>query len=120
MKKFSLGDSDNFGSIHQIDLDSLQSFFGHHGHEHPRPPSSPQSEVQFRTIDGSDNNLADSTMNQTGTDFARVGPANFSDGISAMTPGPNPREISKSLWRRRTPERTARIWWTTTASRYQA
>src|SRR3954467_10795322 len=50
--------------------------------------------LQFRTIDGSNNNLADPIMNQTDTDFARVGPANFSDGINAMTSGPNPREIS--------------------------
>jgi peroxidase len=50
--------------------------------------------LQFRTIDGSSNNLADATMNQTDTDFARVAPANFSDGFNAMTPGPNPREIS--------------------------
>jgi peroxidase len=50
--------------------------------------------LQFRTIDGSNNNLADPTMNQTDTDFARVGPANFSDGFNAMTSGPNPREIS--------------------------
>jgi peroxidase len=50
--------------------------------------------LQFRTIDGSNNNLADPALNQADTDFARVGPANFSDGVSAMTPGPNPREIS--------------------------
>src|SRR5690349_4577371 len=50
--------------------------------------------VKFRSIDGSNNNLADSTMNQAGTDFARVGPANFTDGFLEMTPGPNPREIS--------------------------
>ena len=98
MKKFTTEDFNNFfGNIHQIDLDSLQSFFGHHGSGHPRPPSSPQNEVHYRTIDGSNNNLADPTMNQAGTDFARVGPANFSDGISAMTPGPNPREISNIL-----------------------
>ena len=95
MKKSTFGDFDFSGSIHQIDLGGLQSFFGHHGH--PRPPSSPSNEVQFRTIDGSNNNLADPTMNQTGTDFARVAPANFSDGISAMTPGPNPRAISNIL-----------------------
>ena len=94
MKKSTLGDFDFSDIIHQIDLDGLQSFFGHHGNGHPRPPSSPPNEVHFRTIDGSNNNLADPAMNQTGTDFARVGPANFSDGISAMTPGPNPREIS--------------------------
>ncbi len=33
-------------------------------------------------------------MNQTDTDFARLGPANFADGYSEMTSGPNPREIS--------------------------
>ena len=49
---------------------------------------------EFRTIDGSNNNLADSTMNQADTDFTRVGPANFADGFNEMTPGPNPREIS--------------------------
>jgi peroxidase len=50
--------------------------------------------LQFRTIDGSNNNLADPTMNQIDTDFARVGPANFSDGVNGMTSGPNVREIS--------------------------
>jgi peroxidase len=50
--------------------------------------------LQFRTIDGSNTNLADPTLNQADTDFARLGPANFADGFYAMTPGPNPREIS--------------------------
>ncbi len=50
--------------------------------------------LRFRTIDGSNNNLADPTMNQADTDFARVGPAHFADGFNEMTPGPNPREIS--------------------------
>lgn len=50
--------------------------------------------LQFRTIDGSGNNLADPALNQTNTDFARVGPANFADGVDAMQPGPNAREIS--------------------------
>src|ERR1700754_3939842 len=50
--------------------------------------------IRFRTIDGSNNNSADSTMNQANTDFTRVGPANFADGFNEMTPGPNPREIS--------------------------
>ncbi|MFL6838572.1 MAG: peroxidase family protein, partial [Bradyrhizobium sp.] len=50
--------------------------------------------IQFRTIDGSDNKLSDSALNQADTDFARVGPANFADGVDAMQPGPNPREIS--------------------------
>jgi peroxidase len=90
MKKSTIGDFD-FTSDHQIDLGSLQSFFGHHGHQ---PPDPTPNGVQFRTIDGSNNNLADPTINQAGTDFARVGPANFADGVDAMQPGPNPREIS--------------------------
>jgi peroxidase len=94
MKKSTLGDFDLSDFLRQFDLDNLQSLFGHHGGGHPRPPGSPPNEVQFRTIDGSNNNLADPGMNQTQTDFVRLGPANFSDGISAMTPGPNPREIS--------------------------
>jgi Ca2+-binding RTX toxin-like protein len=94
MKK-SIGDFDFSGSIHQIDLDSLQSFFHHGGGGHH--PSPAPGGVSFRSIDGSGNNLADPAMNQTGTDFARVGPANFSDGIGAMTPGPNPRDISNIL-----------------------
>ena len=50
--------------------------------------------LDFRTVDGSNNNLADPAMNQADTDFARVGPAHFADGFNEMTPGPNPREIS--------------------------
>jgi peroxidase len=50
--------------------------------------------LRFRTIDGSDNNRALPGLNQADTDFSRIGPANFADGISEMTPGPNPREIS--------------------------
>lgn len=50
--------------------------------------------IQFRNIDGSNNNPADRDMNQANTDFTRVGPANFADGFNEMTEGPNPREIS--------------------------
>ena len=50
--------------------------------------------LRFRNIDGSDNNLTDPALNQANTDFARVAPANFADGIDEMQPGPNPREIS--------------------------
>ncbi|QBR70819.1 peroxidase [Beijerinckiaceae bacterium] len=61
----------------------------HHHQDHDT-----HSSVQFRSIDGSGNNLADLTLNQAGTDFTRLGPANFADGFAAMQPGPNPREIS--------------------------
>ena len=92
MKKTTIGDFDFSGSIHQIDLDGLQSFFHHGGGGHH--PSPAPGGVSFRSVDGSNNNLANPTMNQTATDFARVGPAHFADGFNEMTSGPNPRDIS--------------------------
>jgi peroxidase len=50
--------------------------------------------LDFRSIDGSNNNRADPALNQANTDFVRVGPANFADGFNEMTTGPNPRTIS--------------------------
>lgn len=47
-----------------------------------------------RSIDGSGNNLADPTENQAGSDFTRIGPANYADGVDALQSGPNPRTIS--------------------------
>jgi len=44
-------------------------------------------------------------MNQPTPTLLGWAPANFADGFNAMTSGPNPREISNFLWRRRTPER---------------
>jgi len=51
-------------------------------------------DANLRTIDGSNNNLNNSALNEAGTDFTRVGPANFADGISTMQAGPDPRTIS--------------------------
>ena len=75
--------------------------------------------LQFRTIDGSNNNLDAPAMNQTDTDFARLGPPNFADGFNSMTTGPNPREISNIVVAQPDAVKMARIWWTTTASRYR-
>ena len=75
----------NFGHIHQPT----------HGHHQPTDEG-----LQFRTIDGTGNNLSDPALNSTGTDFARVGPADFAvDPITGLPDapildGPNPRDIS--------------------------
>ena len=50
--------------------------------------------MEFRTIDGSGNNLAQTDLNAPGTAFARIGSARFADGVSEMVGGPNPRTIS--------------------------
>ncbi|WP_157283144.1 peroxidase family protein [Bradyrhizobium yuanmingense] len=50
--------------------------------------------LQFRSFDGSGNNLTDLDLNAAGTAVDRIGPAHFSDGISEPLDGPNPRTIS--------------------------
>ena len=50
--------------------------------------------MEFRSIDGSGNNLADPGTNMAGTDFIRIGEAHYADGISVPLGGPNPRTIS--------------------------
>src|SRR5262245_8334335 len=56
------------------------------------PPA--QHGVDYRSIDGSGNNLSHTEYNAAGSDFARIGSAHFADGVDAMTSGPNPRMIS--------------------------
>ena len=50
--------------------------------------------MEFRSIDGSGNNLTDPGINMAGTDFTRIGQAHYADGISVPLGGPNPRTIS--------------------------
>jgi peroxidase len=50
--------------------------------------------LEFRTIDGSGNHPAEPDLNAAGSPFARLGPARFADGVSAMVDGPNSRTIS--------------------------
>ncbi|WP_191970129.1 peroxidase family protein [Methylobacterium planeticum] len=50
--------------------------------------------MEFYSIDGSGNNLAQPELNAAGTDFLRLGAAHFLDGISVPLGGPNPRTIS--------------------------
>jgi heme peroxidase/hemolysin type calcium-binding protein len=58
------------------------------------PGQLPEATVNFRAIDGANNNLGNQSFNATNTDFARIGEANFADGISSLVDGPNPRTIS--------------------------
>ena len=84
--------------LHGFGLDYDSSDFGFTPHQQlPNPASSHHSSsgiVAARTIDGSGNNLAHPNLNAVGSDFTRVGPAHFADGVDAMTSGPNPRDIS--------------------------
>ena len=59
----------------------------------PTPPKP--AGITYRSLDGSGNNLSNTGLNALGADFSRLGPARFSDGISALrTDLPNARTIS--------------------------
>lgn len=54
--------------------------------------------VEFRSLDGSGNNLADVGMNAAGAAFDRSTPAHFADGVSVPLDGfPNARDISNTV-----------------------
>ncbi len=61
-----------------------------------RPPTPPKpAGITYRSLDGSGNNLTNPGLNALGAGFSRLGPARFSDGISALrTDLPNARTIS--------------------------
>ena len=67
--------------------------FGFRNHQLNQLPAT----LQYRSIDGSGNNLEDPTLNEAGTDFTRMGTAHFADGISTPVDGPDPREVSNIL-----------------------
>ncbi|MGI9125910.1 MAG: peroxidase family protein, partial [Mycobacterium sp.] len=59
------------------------------------PAKPPRQGLTYRSIDGSGNNLLNTDLNATGVDFRRIGPAHFSDGVSALrTDLPNTRTVS--------------------------
>jgi Ca2+-binding RTX toxin-like protein len=81
----------------QNEFPNIASWFDHfhapRWHQSPQPPPRPSS-LEFRSIDGSGNNLVNTEFNATGSDLVRLGPANFADGVSTLVDGPNPRVIS--------------------------
>ena len=52
----------------------------------------------FRTINGSNNNLANPQYGQTGENLLRLTPANYADGIAELVDDPNPRTISNVVF----------------------
>ena len=62
-------------------------------------PALTASAQEYRTFDGSGNNLANPTYGQSGETLARLAPANYFDGISTIDPSlPNPRDISNVIF----------------------
>ena len=60
-------------------------------------PRQPARGLEFRSIDGTGNHGAGSSMNATDTDFIRLSSANYKDGISSLIDAPNARFISNEV-----------------------
>jgi hypothetical protein len=54
--------------------------------------------VQWRSLDGSENNLQHPSWGEAGTPYVRVAPASYADGIAQMVQGPPPRYISNRIF----------------------
>ena len=50
--------------------------------------------MEFRTLDGTGNNVLEPGTNAVGDAYARLAPARFADGAGAMVGGANPRTVS--------------------------
>ena len=60
---------------------------------------SPSFAVEFRSIDGSGNNLASPGIGSTGQFLSRITPANYADGVGEVDVSrPNPRAISMAVF----------------------
>ena len=55
--------------------------------------------ADVRTLDGSGNNAVHSTWGQAGTQYLRVAPPNYADGIGRMVSGPSPRYLDDDGYR---------------------
>jgi len=62
----------------------------------PAAASGPSFVV--RTLDGSQNNLGHAQWGSANTQYVRVGPTNYADGISTMKSGPSPRYVSDRVF----------------------
>jgi hypothetical protein len=54
--------------------------------------------IQFESLDGSGNNVAHPAWGQAGTQYLRVAPARYADGLNTEVDGPNPRFISNRVF----------------------
>ena len=79
--------------------DFLDRFFNDWQRDHDQhwnwcDPRPAEPRIEYRSFDGSQNNPFDPGLNAAGTEFGRIGPAHFADGISIPVGGNNPRTIS--------------------------
>src|SRR5437762_108493 len=62
------------------------------------PVEAAQLSFILRTLDGSQNNVAHAQWGRASTEYVRVAPTNYADGISTMKGGPSPRYVSDRVF----------------------
>ncbi len=60
--------------------------------------ASPKVLSNWRTLDGSQNNVPHPTWGQAGTPYVRVTAANNADAVGSMVAGPSPRYVSNRIF----------------------
>jgi hypothetical protein len=61
--------------------------------------AAPAASAQVvRSLDGSDNNPNHPDWGKAGSNYVRVAPANYGDGIATVKPGPQPRYVSNRIF----------------------
>jgi hypothetical protein len=60
--------------------------------------SAARGNVEWRSLDGSGNNLAHPDWGEAGMPYARIAPANYADGIGSMVSGPSSRYVSNRIF----------------------
>ncbi|HET6834048.1 MAG TPA: peroxidase family protein [Acidimicrobiales bacterium] len=69
-----------------------------HGSRHREDGDLVERILDGRSLDGFGNNLAEPTLGQAGTPYARVAPANYADGVGAPVSGPAARYVSNRIF----------------------
>ena len=52
----------------------------------------------YRSLDGSGNNIAEPTLGQAGVIYPRITDANYADGVGELVDGPDPRYLSNRIF----------------------
>ena len=60
--------------------------------------SAARGVIEWRSLDGSGNNVEHPDRGKAGTPYVRVAPPNYADGIGRMTTGPAPRYVSNRIF----------------------
>jgi Animal haem peroxidase len=64
----------------------------------PQRGSGAPARVEWRSLDGSANNVAHPDWGRAGTPYVRAAPPTYADGAGAMAGGPSPRYISNRIF----------------------